>query len=237
MAKIEMDISEYNQIMENKRLLEEALDREQELNNTIRKLEQEKIKALEDAKMQVIHKKIIEHRTQHIVKNPVTFVRRMLLNAGLPVPEQVFSRITRQELEWLYVNHIEEHKFTSEQQNPEVTIIGLDEVKTDIRKELREQMLKEIQDAEEKSKKFTSLMNEISKLTTQNDSAIDRIETLLNDTTRLEGELVEHQKVIDKQAKIIETLESKIKKIKDLVTAAFHFTVGGVKNDILKLIK
>jgi hypothetical protein len=54
MAKIEMDISEYEIIMENKKLLEESIQRERSLNDKIEELNKEKIKALEDAKMKVI---------------------------------------------------------------------------------------------------------------------------------------------------------------------------------------
>ena len=61
MAEIKMDISEYEIMKENKTLLENALKREKQLNNEIKKLHEEKIQTFEDAK----HKIVIEH--QYIV--------------------------------------------------------------------------------------------------------------------------------------------------------------------------
>jgi len=54
MAKIEMDISEYDIMRENKKLLEDSILKQKELQSQINLLTQEKIKALEDAKMKVI---------------------------------------------------------------------------------------------------------------------------------------------------------------------------------------
>ena len=59
MAKIEMDISEYEALKENKKLLQDALDREKELGNKLNTLKEEEIQALEDAqqKIVVVHEK------------------------------------------------------------------------------------------------------------------------------------------------------------------------------------
>ena len=54
MAKIEMDISEYEAMKENKKLLENSLEKERGLQEQIKKLTDEKTKALEDAKMKVV---------------------------------------------------------------------------------------------------------------------------------------------------------------------------------------
>lgn len=51
MAKITMDTSEYEALKENKTLLEKSLENERKLQEQITKLSDEKIKALEDAKM------------------------------------------------------------------------------------------------------------------------------------------------------------------------------------------
>ena len=57
MAKIEMDISEYEAMKENKRLLEDSLKNERGLQEQIKKLSEEKTKALEDAKMKALELK------------------------------------------------------------------------------------------------------------------------------------------------------------------------------------
>ena len=55
MAQIKMDVSEYETMKENAKLLQISLEREKELQAKIEALDKEKIKVLEDAKMQVIH--------------------------------------------------------------------------------------------------------------------------------------------------------------------------------------
>jgi len=54
MAKIEMDISEYEIMKENKLLLEKSLEKERELGKEIKGLQQEKLDALDKAKHQVV---------------------------------------------------------------------------------------------------------------------------------------------------------------------------------------
>lgn len=54
MAKIEMDISEYEIMKENKVLLEKALEKERSLHEQIKKLNEEKMYALLEAKMKVV---------------------------------------------------------------------------------------------------------------------------------------------------------------------------------------
>ena len=49
MSKVEMDMTEFKALEENKRLLEESLQREKDLNDKLDEANKEKIKALEDA--------------------------------------------------------------------------------------------------------------------------------------------------------------------------------------------
>ena len=56
-----MDLSEYERIQENKKLLEEALDREKELQKELKVLNDEKLKMLNDAQ----HKVVITHQTKN----------------------------------------------------------------------------------------------------------------------------------------------------------------------------
>lgn len=66
MAKIEMDISEYEALKENKRLLEKSLEKERELEKKVRKLNEEKIKALEEAS-----KKVVIERVNKTIQTPL----------------------------------------------------------------------------------------------------------------------------------------------------------------------
>lgn len=54
MAKIEMDVSEYEAMKENKKLLEDSLKRERELQDSIKKLNDEKLKAYEEAQCKIV---------------------------------------------------------------------------------------------------------------------------------------------------------------------------------------
>ena len=77
MAKIEMDISEYEIMKENKKLLEDSLNKERELQKQVEQLTKDKIKALEDAKMKVV--KITKSEvTEHLLRKRVdeTYVFR-----------------------------------------------------------------------------------------------------------------------------------------------------------------
>lgn len=65
MAKIEMDISEYEEMKKNAHLLEKALKREQDLGNKIKALQQEKIEALKQNEKCVTIVKT-ETRTEHL---------------------------------------------------------------------------------------------------------------------------------------------------------------------------
>jgi len=64
MAKIEMDISEYESMKENKVLLEKSLEKERALQKEIKKLTDEKVEALEAAQRKIVKvskKEVTEH--------------------------------------------------------------------------------------------------------------------------------------------------------------------------------
>jgi hypothetical protein len=69
MGKIEMDLSEYDKMQENKRLLEASLDKERSLGDRIKELEEEKRKALEDSahKVTKITKTVLEEHTVGVI--------------------------------------------------------------------------------------------------------------------------------------------------------------------------
>lgn len=61
MAEIKMDVSEYETMKENAKLLQNSLDREKEMQETISNLRDEKIQALEDASKKVVTITKTEH--------------------------------------------------------------------------------------------------------------------------------------------------------------------------------
>ncbi len=78
MAEIKMDISEYEIMKENKKLLENSLEKERELQEQIKKLNDEKTKVLENAKMKVVKISRTEI-TEHLMrKRGDNYIRREL---------------------------------------------------------------------------------------------------------------------------------------------------------------
>lgn len=144
MAKIEMDISEYDAMRENKKLLEDSLKREQELGKQLLDLNQQKMQALEDAKMKVvkISKKIT---TQHVL------VKKESNNAILNELGRIFGISTsqlRHHFNWETGRLIDAlfNKVSSESQpTTETTVHGLDEIKLELRNEIKANIDSDIQ--------------------------------------------------------------------------------------------
>ena len=90
MATVTMDNSEYELLKENIRLLEESKKRENELSKEVEKLQDEKIKALEESSNSVsIINKTIETQGFYLKENPkVTFDK---LRAVLPYQEALMK--------------------------------------------------------------------------------------------------------------------------------------------------
>ena len=67
MSKVNMDMTEYEALKKNGRLLEDALKHERVLKDQIESLHKEKVQALEDAKMKVVR---VERRevTEHLMR-------------------------------------------------------------------------------------------------------------------------------------------------------------------------
>jgi len=69
MAKIEMDVSEYEAMKEVKKLLEDSLEKERGLSEEIKTLQQEKLEALDKAKHQVV--KIVKTSSEEYIYKKV----------------------------------------------------------------------------------------------------------------------------------------------------------------------
>lgn len=150
MAEIKMDISEYELLKENKGLLEESLLRERELSEQITKLNQEKIAALEEAKMKVV--KITttrkeEHALQKRNSDDVIRDLRMLFSENDLRHKAMYSGYApNSEGIVAYVESIFFKKVTSYSDGiTQVTTHGLEEIRDEIRKELKENLSIEIQ--------------------------------------------------------------------------------------------
>lgn len=162
MAEIKMDVSEYELLKENKKLLEDSLKKERELSEEIAKLKEEKIKALEDAKMKVIKinkQEITEYRyinTEYANRYLPELIYRIQNNRnGNPlldssISEEIFNKLFK--------------KVTSiSTPINEITTIGLDEVKKELREDIESKINKDIQNKLSNADKVLELNNKLTK--------------------------------------------------------------------------
>lgn len=221
-----MDISEYEAIQENKRLLQDSLDRERKLQDELERLNKEKIQALEDAKMKVV-KTIKSETTEHIL------VRRDFRDKFYQIQERIFNVFAsnktlnnpisqvangflQYEIEQLIDIYFEKEKSYSLSQ-PEITTHGLDEVKAELREEIKKELsatynkdMELVRDAKneltQKQMRITDLEKNISNLEDVNRELIKE----LSDKTKVIEECKED---ISKKSESISTLK-KLSQIK-----------------------
>lgn len=226
MAKIEMDISEYDEMRENKRLLEASLANERKLHEQIDTLLKEKNQALEEAKMKVTK----------ITKSEVTEylylkkdIHEFLPNLGflLSIPYHLLS-------EKVNVNNLD--KFidiffdkTKSYSCPteEITTHGLDEIKKEIREDIESKIDKDIV---EKLNYLEKLSEKNKLLVNDNDDLKVELDIMKERNTNLTQE-------IDNLNSIIETNNSndnKLDIIKDILKD--DITIWN-KGDILRKLK
>lgn len=202
MAEIKMDMTEYTSIMENKKLLEEALEREKELNKEIQKLKEEKIQVLENnsKKVSVVTTKKSEQvvRTAHDAKE---VFKQILYDLGA-------SSRSMSQLDFIgvdfnkYIDRLFTTSIVENVEDKQIVYKGLDEVEQIIEGKLRAEYLNKIENAdailkrevlwrrEEESKRLevNSLRASVKELESENKSLKDEIKTLkekVNDTSKL----------------------------------------------------
>lgn len=161
MAQIKMDISEYEAMKENKKLLEASLENERKLQDEVKKLSEEKIKALEEAKMKVVKITKISKHEHVLVKRPdnnYIFHKFMnLLGINIP-PHAIFpSNFNINEL----IDSFFEKQQSISQPCEEITTHGLDEIKSEIREDLKAQLNDDIKSKIERADKALTLNNEL----------------------------------------------------------------------------
>lgn len=190
MAEIKMDVSEYEAMQENKKLLERALKKEEKLNKQIIDLKQEKIDSLKETEKKVV--KIITRRTQEVLltKKPDHEIMRDLSN--------VFYQ-TQNNIQYGY-NHLSlienmKHAFFQVEKlesmvDDSVTIHGLDEVKSEIRSELE----KEVEDEVKRLKSSVEYMKQTEE---NNASDLLKVAGLKSEVNTLKEELEEDRKKFD----------------------------------------
>lgn len=202
MAEIKMDMTEYTSIMENKKLLEQALEREKELNKEIQKLKEEKIQVLENnsKKVSVITTKKSKQvvRAVHDAKEVFKHILYDLGVSSRGVSQLDFVGVDFNEhIDRLFITSVVE-----DEEDKQIMYKGLDEVEQIVEDKLRAEYLNKIENAdavlkrevlwrrEEESKRLeiNSLRNSVKELESENKSLKDEIKTLkekVNDTSKL----------------------------------------------------
>jgi len=212
MAKIEMDISEYEIMKENKKLLEDSLNKERELQKQVEQLTKDKIKALEDAKMKVV--KITKSEvTEHLLRKRVdeTYVFRELLHVlGIDY------RYSQHKPDFIHIDHLQNTFFEKVKSFSmpieETTTCGLDEIKVEIREELKAKMDDDIkckiQNAETALSKNDELLKENKTLSTDNNLFIEKNKKLTEQCDELTKKLTEIENGNETLVKVKDTLKN-----------------------------
>lgn len=151
MAEITMDVSEYEAMKKNERLLEESLENERTLRTELEKLKEEKIKALEDATMKVVKETLI---TKKSIKRDFKGFRELnedlysyyynMIRGGV-IPDRELYRLKRIINSHLIDVQLDENSETS------YTTHGLDEIKNEIETRYKNEMDLEIKHKLEKT--------------------------------------------------------------------------------------
>lgn len=211
MAKIEMDISEYEAMKENKKLLENSLEKERGLQEQIKKLTDEKTKALEDAKMKVVKISKTEV-TEHLLrKREDTHIwRELWLLMGLD-----YRQLPKMP-EFIHTEHLVNaffEKATSFSTPIEETITyGLDEIKAEIRNDLKAKMdddtKRKLENAEVALSKNNEFLKENKKMTNDNSSLTEKNKKLTGRCNELTKKLTDVEDNIETLNKIREVLKN-----------------------------
>ena len=163
MAKIEMDISEYEAIKKVEKLLENSLQREKELSGAVEVLQEEKIKIMEQNKKSVtiIEEKRIEEFFYQKVDDE-TIMRNILFIAdGIRGKNTSFRDYPPSQISDILI----EKFFTKSKmqetpsKNKKVVYKGLDEVKDKIEKVLKDSLDTDVKD---KLKRFKIISKEFN---------------------------------------------------------------------------
>lgn len=223
MAKIEMDVSEYEAMKENKRLLEQSLERERELKDQVDKLNDEKIQAVEDAQKKVVKirkKTITEHKVvkrpyDDIVRNFYAWYSERDMFRGV-YSEYEQERNLNRLIDWMFDTVTSE---TDDDGIEEVTTHGLEQVKHEIAEEYKASMDKKyaqrLEDAKEALEVNNKLHEKISELRTEYDQVSSSNEFYSKRTEELTKENNELEE-------FIESIGLQSNKIHSLVSEEFH---------------
>ena len=245
MAKIEMDISEYEAIKENKKLLEKSLENERMLQETIKKLNKEKIQAIEAAKMKVV--KTCKHEATETVLIKRKDTDKIINEIRLLVSQSEIGAYSFNADKFILNNLssilFEKNKITLPTKI-ETTIHGLDEIKSELKESLEDEIKIKIKNAEEIISKYNQLMLEKSNIEEEmegvnlrNFRLSDVVSQLKSDNKELQKEIDYNDKVKHSMQNLITNNKEKINRIKYILSNGYGlFNKSTILNKIIEII-
>jgi len=237
-----MDLTEFDAMRETKKLLQESLEKERSLSKEIEKLTQEKVKALEDAKMKVVKVTRIENHDIIFQKSSdetiIQNVSRLLGVSSHKVRDSVMfgnrhypdpMNMGGSFFNGMINTFFERRKSTSCPHKEETTVVGLDEVKKEIREELNAQMeqttKRKLDDYDRLSKSEHEFSKRVRELSESN-------EELLTENLRMAEEIAKTQATTKEQ---IENSD-KYTKVRDVLKNGYSiFNYSAILSYITKL--
>jgi hypothetical protein len=223
MATVTMDTSEYELMMKYKSQLESSLKKERELSEEIKKLNDEKIQALENARMKVVKVNRTTRRDYLLVKKEPSDIY-LTLKRMINDPYLDYSTFG-------YLKNIQSAFYetqTSETNDNEYTeCIGVDEFKEELREELKSKLDSEVKiklkDYESNQSKIDSLLKENkehSETITTLQSSVKALEKMCSDYSKNEQSLLKEIK--EHENSNTEAVE-KLSKVKDILKDGYDF--------------
>lgn len=255
MAKIEMDMTEYKAMEENKALLQEALKKEEKLNAEIKQLQKEKLEALEASKMKVTKISRTEIREEKLLlKHPRQILEDIARSLGLD-GRGLYEALNRRHHDPAFgipgryigmpmdedrmIHYIIESCFKSATSTRptqhEIIVEGLDEVKVELRKELEEELKKEIAEAKKNREVASEIADDNKKLKTENKALRTQKGNLEKEIEDLVGKIEHNEKLETNYASYKNALEQIDRLIQPTIWK-FKEYVRSVKNIVSNAI-
>lgn len=242
MAKIEMDISEYEVMKENKRLLEKSLEKERELKEQVDKLNKEKLEVLENSQRKVV--KIVKNQvSEFLVKKRgdydlivSDFLKLLDIFKSSSHKRHLFYDTFPDQIKLLQDNLFEVVKKESEP-TVDTTMYGLDDIKEEIRSEYYDKMTEEIR---EKLNKAQIVFNRNLELDNENKELSIKVSSLERSVDSLEDkktELLSEVENLEKSLSEYVENSNKYKTIASLMSGNYGFFKRSVLKEINKIVK
>jgi len=222
MAQIKMDVSEYEAMQENKKLLEESLKREKELSAEVSKLQKDKIEALRDAQKKII--KINKHVTREYIIPHLSESEMMeklnrefyywadMMHRGkqhrIPDHNRFSMEVlgTSRRFADLFFSKEKSHDMTTSE---EITTHGLDEIKAELKTQLESEMTTATKQKLEKAAKALKKESEY----------LEKIDNLLNETSTQKSEIRHLEDMLKSLEKNLESVNLDVKLFQELKDA------------------